>query len=104
MKRILAFLLCLTVLPAQAQEAIVADLSQKEVAITATFTGSEILIFGAVKRETAISEDEPLEVVIAVTGPSEPLTVRRKEKRYGIWINTDAVEVDQAPSFYAVAT
>jgi uncharacterized protein (TIGR02186 family) len=32
------------------------------------------------------------------------VTVRRKEKRYGIWINTDAVEVDAAPSFYAVAT
>jgi uncharacterized protein (TIGR02186 family) len=30
--------------------------------------------------------------------------VRRKEKRFGIWINADAVEVDQAPSFYAVAT
>ncbi len=93
----------LFVLPAKAEEVVV-GLSQNRVAITTNFDGSEILIFGAVKRETAISEDEPLEVVIAVAGPSEPLTVRRKEKRYGIWINTDAVEVDQAPSFYAVAT
>lgn len=33
-----------------------------------------------------------------------PVTVRRKEHRYGIWINTDAVDVDRAPSYYAVAS
>ena len=30
--------------------------------------------------------------------------MRRKERRFGIWVNTDAVVVRQAPSFYAVAT
>lgn len=89
--------------PAMAEEVVV-GLSQNRISITTNFDGSEILIFGAVKRETAIPEEPPLEVVITVAGPSVPLTVRRKEKRYGIWINTDAVEVDRAPSFYAVAT
>ena len=28
----------------------------------------------------------------------------RKERKFGIWVNTDTVEVDLAPSFYAVAT
>jgi hypothetical protein len=44
----LAFL----VLPARAEE-IVLGLSSDEVAITATFDGSDILIFGAVKRAAA---------------------------------------------------
>jgi uncharacterized protein (TIGR02186 family) len=39
-----------------------------------------------------------------VSGPSTPVTVRRKENVAGIWINTDALEVDAAPSFYAVST
>jgi len=43
-------------------------------------------------------------VVITVSGPSEPVVVRRKERRFGIWINTEAVEVDRAPSYYAVVT
>ena len=30
--------------------------------------------------------------------------VRRKERKLGIWVNADTVEVDSAPSFYAVAT
>ena len=85
-------------------EEIVLGLSQAEVAITTNFNGSEILVYGAVKREQAIPEGPPLEVIITVAGPSRPITVRRKERRFGIWVNTDAVEVDQAPSFYAVAT
>ncbi len=93
----------LAALPAAAEE-VVAGLSQSRISITADFDGSEILIFGAVKREDEIITDPPLEVLITVAGPSVPLTVRRKEKRFGIWVNTDSVDVDAAPSFYAVAT
>lgn len=87
-----------------AAEEVVLGLSKNEVAITTSFNGSEILIFGAVKREEPIPDGEPLNVIITIAGPSEPLTVRRKEKKLGIWVNTDSVEVDHAPSFYAVAT
>ena len=96
--------LCLAfVASAVGAEEVVLGLSQDQVAITTNFDGSEILLFGAVKREAPIPE-EPLDVVIAVSGPSSPLTVRRKERKFGIWVNTDAVEIDAAPSFYAVAT
>ncbi|GAB4304479.1 MAG: TIGR02186 family protein [Roseovarius sp.] len=79
-------------------------LSQDRVAITANFDGSRILVFGAVKREQPIPAGEPLQVVVAISGPSTPLVVRRKARRFGIWVNTDSVRVDAAPSFYAVAT
>lgn len=85
-------------------ESVVLGLSQDEIAITTSFDGSEILVFGAVKREVPVPDGPELEVIITVAGPSVPVMVRRKEKRLGIWVNTDAVEVDQAPSFYAVAT
>ncbi|MCB1357146.1 MAG: TIGR02186 family protein [Maritimibacter sp.] len=100
---LLAFLAALT-LPARAQsEEIVAGLSQNVVSITATFVGSEILIFGAVKRD-APAPDGALGVAVVVEGPSHPITVRRKERRMGIWVNTDSVEVQRAPSFYAIST
>jgi len=98
----LALLLFLAALPLRAEE-VVLGLSKDRVAITATFEGSDILIFGAVKREAPIS-DVPLDVVITVAGPSRPVTVRRKERRFGIWVNTDMVDLDAAPTFYAVAT
>lgn len=87
---------------AQAEE-IVMGLSQSSIAITTNFDGSDILIFGAIKREDAIPESD-LHVIVTVSGPSKPLTVWRKERRYGIWINTEGVPVDRAPSFYAVAS
>ncbi|SEQ09876.1 TIGR02186 family protein [Thalassovita taeanensis] len=84
-------------------EQVVLGLSHSRVAITARFDGSDILVFGAVKRETPIPDDR-LDVIIAIVGPSHPTTVRRKSRLFGIWINTAAVEVDSAPAFYAVAT
>lgn len=100
-----ALLLVLLGQAAAAQnEEIVAELSQNRVSITASFDGSEILLFGAVKRETGIQQDKPLQVIVTVSGPLQPVMVRRKSRRAGIWINTDALEIDEAPSFYAVST
>ena len=84
-------------------EKVVLGMSQDEVAITATFDGSNILVFGAIQRDAPIPET-PIDVIVTVSGPSEPLDVRRKAKRFGIWVNTDTVQVDAAPSFYAIAT
>lgn len=106
MKRLL-FILALLLAPLSApaeEETVVAGLSQNEVSITANFNGSEILIFGAVQRFTPLPEAGPLEVIITIEGPDRPLTVRRMDRRYGIWMNTESVEIDAAPTFYAVAT
>ncbi|MFC6637118.1 hypothetical protein GV827_16315 [Sulfitobacter sp. JBTF-M27] len=99
---ILVFAFLMT-LPAMAEQ-IVLGLSKDTVSINTNFDGSEILIFGAVKREERIPDEPRLQVIVTVSGPSERVTVRRKEKRLGIWVNTDAVEVDRAPSFYAIST
>lgn len=99
----LALLLIAMALPARA-ETIVMGLSSEEIAITATFEGSEILVFGAVRREEPIPDSPPLEVIITVSGPPTPVNVRQKERTAGIWINRGAARVDAAPSFYAVAT
>ncbi len=96
--------LVLLALPALAEESIVSGLSQNRVSITADFDGSEILIYGAVKREAPVPKGSPLQVIITVEGPSTPVIVRRKDRVAGIWVNNAEVRVDSAPSFYAVAT
>ncbi len=91
--------------PLMAQESVVVDLSQNRVEITATFSGSDIFVFGAVKREAPLPEGTgPLDVAIVIEGPLENVTVRKKEKRLGIWVNSEAVEVEKAPSFFTIAT
>ncbi|HVG48771.1 MAG TPA: TIGR02186 family protein [Rubellimicrobium sp.] len=103
MRALLVLLLALLPWAVRA-ESVVLGLSEDEVGITATFDGSDILIFGAIKRDGPPPESSPLQVIITVSGPLRPLTVRQADRRLGLWVNTGAVEVDEAPSFYAVAT
>ncbi len=43
-------------------------------------------------------------VIVTVAGPSEPVTVRRKDRRFGIWVNVESFNVASAPTFYSIAT
>ncbi|MER5172692.1 TIGR02186 family protein [Thioclava sp. GXIMD2076] len=99
----LALLLIVIALPARAAETVVAGLSRESIGITTSFDGSEILIFGAVKR-AAPEPSGPLDVIVTLEGPQGPVTVRRKSRQMGIWINTGSVEIPSAPTYYAVAT
>ncbi|MEL6451457.1 MAG: TIGR02186 family protein [Pseudomonadota bacterium] len=103
MRWLLAFVLCALPAMAAMAEEVVLGLSQSEVAITTNFDGSEIFVFGAVKREAPLPEGT-LGVIVTIAGPPMPVAVRKKERRFGIWVNTDVVELEAAPSYYAVAT
>lgn len=92
---LLALILLLPAGRASAQE-LVADLSNHLVAITAGFTGTEVLLFGAVEGQG--------DVVMVVTGPTQEVIVRRKDKLLGIWLNARSVGFADVPSFYAVAS
>lgn len=78
-----------------AKDALVADLSEHFIEITAGFTGARVLLFGAFEGDG--------DVVVIIRGPAEDITVRRKEKTAGlIWINRRNVEFATVPSFYRV--
>lgn len=99
---VLVLALALLAAPARA-ESIVAGLSQAEIAITADFAGEEILVFGAIRREAPLPEGGAAQIIVTVEGPPAQVTVRRKSRNFGIWVNNEAVVIDRAPSFYAVA-
>src|SRR5260370_31389551 len=81
--------------PPTRAEDLVADLTSHLIAITTGFTGASVVLFGAT--------DGPGDVVVAVRGPEREMTVRRKTRIAGIWVNTQEVTFANAPSFYAVA-
>jgi len=76
-------------------QALVADLTSHLIAITTGFTGASVVLFGAT--------DGPGDVIVAVRGPEREMTVRRKSRVAGIWVNTQQVTFVNLPSFYAVA-
>lgn len=105
-RTILALALLLLALPAAAsQESVVTGVSTDNIALNATFDGSELFVFGAIRREAPPPTDAgPLDVIVTIKGPLRTVKVRHKERRLGIWMNTDSLTVRLAPSFYAIAT
>lgn len=76
-------------------QALVADLSNHLIAITTGFTGTEVLLFGAV--------EQPGDVIVVVRGPVGDVAVRRKDRLAGVWVNRGRLDFVDVPSFYAVA-
>ncbi|MHA1108050.1 MAG: TIGR02186 family protein, partial [Alphaproteobacteria bacterium] len=81
--------------PTVAAPKLVADLSSGEIAITTGFSGTELLLFGAIEG--------PGDVVVVVRGPTRRELVRRKMRVAGIWVNGKTVAFDGAPAYYRVA-
>ncbi len=87
---------------AQAQR-LVADLSDHHISLSSSFTGTEIIVFGTIENEPE-QGGGPYDVAVVVQGPPQEVTVRRKERRAGIWINTQSVTIEDLPSYYYVAS
>ncbi len=83
---------------------LITDISQNRIDIIYTFKGAELLVFGAIQYPRGAVPDERPGLAIVVRGPAQPITLRKKARVAGIWINTDSVHFETAPGFYAVAT
>ncbi|MBX3453151.1 TIGR02186 family protein [Ferrovibrio sp.] len=81
---------------APADAPLVTDLSAHLIAITSSFTGTELLLFGSI--------DEPGEIVVVVRGPPGSTVVRRKDEVAGIWLNRRSLRFDGVPAYYAVSS
>jgi uncharacterized protein (TIGR02186 family) len=81
---------------AQAQEPLVADLTEYRIAITTGFVGTDVYVFGA--------KSGPGDVVVIVRGPTVPYAVRRKDRIAGIWLNARRIDFRGVPSFYTIAS
>jgi uncharacterized protein (TIGR02186 family) len=101
---VLALLFAIAVSGGAAKAGLVTDLSQHQVSIRSNFTGTEILIFGAIEADSAAKPGQSTDVAIVVSGPRRDETVRKKERVAGVWINYNSVTFASVPGFYAVAS
>jgi len=102
-----AFLLLLAAAPlatGAAKPKLVPDVSENKIEIQYSFTGAELLLFGAILYPGGRVPTERADIVVVVKGPLQPLVVREKQKVAGIWMNVDSARFRSAPSFYAVAS
>jgi uncharacterized protein (TIGR02186 family) len=99
-------LLASPLLMAQAKPVLVPDVSQRNIEIAYSFTGAELLLFGAILYPGGKLPrgESPTDIVVVVKGPTQSILVREKEKVAGIWVNAAQLRYQSAPSFYAVAS
>ncbi|CAH0352706.1 MAG: TIGR02186 family protein [Sphingobium sp.] len=83
---------------------LVPDVSQREIVIQYSFTGAELLLFGAIVYPDGRPPDERADIVVVLKGPDQSIVMREKQKVAGIWVNADSARFRSAPSFYAMAS
>lgn len=102
--RVLLALVALLLLGGARDPILVPEVSQHEVQVQQGFTGTELLLFGAILDPQGSRAGGDYDIVVVLKGPTRPILLREKEKLAGIWVNADSTTFRSAPSFYAVSS
>jgi uncharacterized protein (TIGR02186 family) len=89
---------------AQAQPRLVPEVSNRHVEIRYSFTGAQLLLFGAILYPRGRLPEERTDVAVVLKGPMQPIVLRERQRVAGIWMNVGRARFRSAPSFYAVAS
>lgn len=103
MKQLFA-LIALFLLAGARDPILVPEVSQHEVQVRQGFTGTELLLFGAILDPDGSRAGRDYDIVVVLKGPTEPIRLREKQKIAGIWVNAQSSDFRSAPSFFAVAS
>jgi uncharacterized protein (TIGR02186 family) len=98
--QVLAALLCL----GASKPVLVPDVSDRQVQIAYSFTGADLLLFGAILYPRGRQPDHPADVAVVLKGPTQSILVREKQRVAGMWLNADSARFRSAPAFYAIAS
>ena len=95
---ILMIVISLNFFTAFAKDNLVTDLSESTVEISSTFSGADILLFGAYDGQ---KNDD---IIVVVSGQKGNIKVDKKEKKFGIWMITESIKFLNVPKYYYIAS
>jgi len=101
----LATFLLLLAASAQAQE-LAAGISRDAIEITSSFTGTDVVVFGAIESEVGDGLPASAYDIVVVIRSDRPhtVTVRKKDRVGPIWVNNETRSFAEVPGFYFVAS
>lgn len=99
---LLALLLPLVL--AQGEPRLVPEVSNSQIEIRYSFTGEELLLYGAILYPRGRPPEPNTDIAVIVKGPLERIVVRERQRVAGIWMNVGRTRFRSAPAFYAVAS
>lgn len=74
--------------------------SQNHFYIEPSYDGTTIALFGSVDRERL--KGKHFDIAVTVRGPIKPVTIWKKGRHAGLWINSESLTFEGVPNFYAV--
>jgi uncharacterized protein (TIGR02186 family) len=84
-------------------ERLIVSVSNHRVTVTPNYSGEELVLFGSVERDADTPSGRTnYDLVVTVIGPRADMVTRRKERRFGIWINSDYRQFLQVPTYLAL--
>ncbi|WP_407178171.1 TIGR02186 family protein [Bradyrhizobium sp. STM 3562] len=84
-------------------ERLIVSVSNHRVTVTPNYSGEELVLFGAVEKDAATPAGAiNYDLVVTVSGPRADMMTRRKERRFGIWMNTDYRQFVKVPAYLAL--
>ena len=99
---VLALGAALAIGPARAERLIV-SVSNHRVTVTPNYSGEELVLFGSVDKDASTAARRGnYDLVVTVSGPRADMVTRRKERKFGIWVNTDYREFLKVPTYLAL--
>jgi uncharacterized protein (TIGR02186 family) len=86
-----------------AAERLITSVSASRVLITSSYTGAELVLFGAIERDgVSVSRGGTYELVVTVRGPQTLTSIREKQRFGPFWANADQAKFAELPGYIAV--
>ena len=90
-------------IPQANAERLIVSVSNHRVTVTPNYSGEELVLFGSVEKDASTPAARGnYDLVVTVSGPRADMVTRRKERKFGIWVNTDYRQFLQVPSYLAL--
>jgi uncharacterized protein (TIGR02186 family) len=96
-------LLAFLAAPTACAERLIVSVSNHRVTVTPNYSGEELVLFGSIERDSSTPPSRnSYDLAVTVSGPRADMVARRKERRFGIWINNDFRPFVQVPTYLAL--
>jgi uncharacterized protein (TIGR02186 family) len=96
-------LLAFLAAPTACAEQLIVSVSNHRVTVTPNYSGEELVLFGSIERDPSTPPSRnSYDLAVTVSGPRADMVARRKERRFGIWINNDYRPFVQVPTYLAL--
>jgi uncharacterized protein (TIGR02186 family) len=84
-------------------ERLIVSVSNHRVTVTPNYSGEELVLFGSVEKDDKTPANRNnYDLVVTVSGPRADMVTRRKERKFGIWVNNDYRQFLKVPTYLAI--